>query len=127
MEPFFTYLLVCCSIPSDKYIIHWKFSTPKGNNKYFFVRNFGARNQPNLLIQGQIIVFSFLVPCCDVRDELRLKTIFGSSLLPFDLCAVHVLFILSVFIYWGKTRLPYRTIFVSFNSKTKEVTSGAPR
>jgi hypothetical protein len=44
-----------------------------------------------------LCVFTFLVPCCDVRYDFRLKTIFGSFLPP-DVCRrVDVLFTLFVF------------------------------
>ena len=65
-------------------------------------------------------VFKFLVPCCDVRYDFRVKTMLGSSLFPFVLSRVHVLFMLSVFIYvyWWPTQFPCQKIFVSFNSTT---------
>ena len=48
--------------------------------------------------------FVFCVPCCGVRYNFRIKTTFGSSLLPFVCSLVlsalmHVLFMLFVFVY----------------------------
>ena len=70
-------------------------------------------------------VFTFLIPCCEVRYDFRVKMMFDSSWLPV-LQEVHVLFMLFVFIYvyWCSTRSPYQMMFVSFNSNTR-VTSGA--
>ena len=70
-------------------------------------------------------VFAFLIPCCEVRYDFRVKMMFDLSWLPV-LQEVHVLFMLFVFIYvyWCSTRSPYQMMFVSFNSNTR-VTSGA--
>jgi hypothetical protein len=48
-----------------------------------------------------LCVVTFRVPCCDVRYDFRIKTIFGSSL-PSVVCKrahVRVLFTLFVFVY----------------------------
>jgi hypothetical protein len=39
-----------------------------------------------------LCVFTFLVPCCDVRYDFRIKTMFGSSLPPVNCRKTHVLF-----------------------------------
>jgi len=51
---------------------------------------------------------------------------FGSSLLPFVLLGVHVLFMLFVFVYlyWGPTRFPHHMMFVSFNMTGTTVGTG---
>jgi hypothetical protein len=74
-----------------------------------------------------IAFFASVVPCCDVRYDFSVKTMFSSSLLPFVLNGVHALFILFVFMYlcWCPTRFPYHTMFVSFNSNTTDASSGA--
>ena len=45
-----------------------------------------------------LVVFTFFVPCCDVRYDFHFKTMFGSSILSFDLSGVHVLYMLVVFL-----------------------------
>jgi hypothetical protein len=45
-------------------------------------------------------VFTFLGPCCIVRYDFRIKTMFSSSLQPFVFVGVHVLFMLLVGINW---------------------------
>ena len=42
--------------------------------------------------------FTFWVPCCDVRYDFRIKTMFGSSLPPVVCRRDHVLFTLFVFV-----------------------------
>jgi hypothetical protein len=44
-------------------------------------------------------VFTFIVPCCDVRSDFCIKTTFGSSLPPVVCRRAHVLFMLFVFVY----------------------------
>jgi hypothetical protein len=57
---------------------------------------------------AQFHVFKFfVVPCFDVRYDLRIKDMFGLYLLQFDLFWDHVWFMLFVFIYWCSTRFPY--------------------
>ena len=46
-----------------------------------------------------LCVFTFLVPCCDVRYDFRMKTKFGSSLPSLVCRRVHVLFTWYVFIF----------------------------
>jgi hypothetical protein len=46
-------------------------------------------------------VFTFLVSCCDVRYELRLKSMFGSSLPPVVRRRARVSFMLFVFVAYG--------------------------
>ena len=53
------------------------------------------RSDANIVIH----VFSFFVPFCDACYKFRVITMFGSSLLPFVLLGIHVLFMLFVFIY----------------------------
>ena len=45
-----------------------------------------------------LCVFKFWVPCCDVRYDLRIKTMFGSSLPPVVCRKGHALFTLFVFV-----------------------------
>jgi len=45
-----------------------------------------------------ITVCTFWVPCCDVRYDFRIKTMFGSSLPPVVCRRAHVLFTLFVFV-----------------------------
>ena len=49
-----------------------------------------------------LCVFTFLVPCCDVRYDVRIKTMFGWSLPPVVCRRAHVLITLFVFdrVYW---------------------------
>ena len=56
-----------------------------------------------------IYVFIVLVPCCDVRYDVRIKTMFGSSLPPVVCRRSHVLFMLFVFVcaQWCQIRLDY--------------------
>ena len=59
-------------------------------------------------------VFTFLVLCCDVRYNFRLKTMFGSSLQP--ICFVDSSFIFMlvacIIVYWCPTRFPYQMLFM---------------
>jgi hypothetical protein len=75
----------------------------QGNEKY--VNNHGS----NILVGSVkliflffcvvvLCVFTFWVPCCDVRYDFHIKTIFGSSLPPFVWRRAHVLFTLFVFV-----------------------------
>ena len=75
----------------------------------------------------KIHVSVFLVPCCGVRYEYHVNTMFRSSLLPFVLSGVHVLLMLFVFIYvyWCTMRFPGQMMFVSLSSHTTCVTYGA--
>jgi hypothetical protein len=43
-------------------------------------------------------VFMFWVPCCDIRYDFRIKTMFGSSLPPGVCRRAHILFTLFVFV-----------------------------
>jgi hypothetical protein len=54
-----------------------------------------------------LCVFTFLVPCCDVRYDFRRKTMFRSSLPPIVCSSAHVLFTLFVFAYvqWCPTHI----------------------
>jgi hypothetical protein len=45
-----------------------------------------------------LCVLTFWVPCCDVRYDFRINSIFGSSLSPVVCRRVHVLFTLFVFV-----------------------------
>jgi hypothetical protein len=49
-----------------------------------------------------LCVFTFWVPCCDVRYDFRIKAMFGSSLPPVICRMAHVLFMSFVFVcvYW---------------------------
>jgi type IV secretory pathway TrbL component len=48
-----------------------------------------------------LCIFTFLVPCCDVRYEFRIKTMFGSSLCPVVCRRAHVLLcFVYVYVYW---------------------------
>lgn len=72
--------------------------------------------------------FAFFVPYCEVRFNFRVKTMFGYSLPPFVLYGVYVL---SVFICIYLSILvlnvtsPTQKMFLSFNSYTTGVSSGA--
>ena len=46
-----------------------------------------------------LYVFTFLVPCCDVFYDFRIKTMFGSSFLRVVCRGAHVLFMLFVFVW----------------------------
>ena len=72
-------------------------------------------------------VFKLLVPCCDVRCDCRVKTMFGSPSLPYDLAGVHVLSMLyvSIYIYWFLTRFQCQMMFASFKTNTTGVTRGS--
>ena len=73
-------------------------------------------------------VFMFFVPCCDVRYDFRVNTMFDSCVLtPICFVGGSVLFMSIVFIYvfWCATRLPNKMMFVSFNSSTTGATCGA--
>jgi hypothetical protein len=52
-----------------------------------------------LVVYVVICVFTFLVPCCDVPYDFRIKTKFCSSLPPVVRRMAHVLFVLYVFTY----------------------------
>jgi len=46
------------------------------------------KQEPNRIITYNVVkiyFFTFLVPCCDVRYDFRVKTMFDSPLLPFVL------------------------------------------
>ena len=51
------------------------------------------KNRPCFVL---VCVFTYIVPCCDVRYDFHIKTIFGSSLLPVICRMDHVLFTLFV-------------------------------
>ena len=51
-----------------------------------------------------LCVFRFWVPCCDVRYNFHIKTMFGSSLPPVVCSKAHVLFVF-VYIYWCPTQV----------------------
>jgi len=61
-------------------------------------------------------VLTFLVHCCDVRYDFRIKTMFGSSLPPVVCRRADVLFMLFVFlcVCWFPTRLDYMSNMVGF-------------
>ena len=53
---------------------------------------FGRVGVDHLFSGFVLSYYAFLVPCCNVRYDIRMKTMFGSSL-PFVVCSrVHVLF-----------------------------------
>ena len=60
------------------------------------------------------ILFTFWVPCCDVRYDFRIKTMFGSSLTAVICRRVHVLFTLFVFVcvQWCLTHIVLCSNFV---------------
>ena len=60
-----------------------------------------------LLIPPSNKFFKFWVPCCDVRYEFRITTMFASSLPAFVCSRDHVLFTLYVFVrvYWCPTHI----------------------
>ena len=53
-----------------------------------------------------LYVSTFLVPCCDVFHDFRIKTMFGSSFLRVVCREAHVLIMLFVFVFaqWYQTR-----------------------
>ena len=69
-------------------------------------------------------VFTFLVPCCDVCYDFRVKTMFDSSYLPVCFVRGSFIFMLFVFMFenWCPTGFPYQMMSVSFNSNTTGVT-----
>ena len=81
-----------------------------------------------MFMSSNYMSLRFFVPCCDVSYDCRLLSpFFGSSLTPFILQKVDILFMLFVFIYvyWCPTRFLYQMMFVSFNSNTTSVTCRA--
>jgi len=60
-----------------------------------------------------LCVFTFWVPCCDVRYDFRIKTMFGSSLPPVVCRRTHVLFTLFVFacVWWCPTHIVLCVLF----------------
>jgi len=67
------------------------------------------------------------VPCCDIRYDFRVKTMFDSCFLtPISFVEGSVLFMSIVFVYvfWCPTRLLYQMMFVSCNSSTMGATCG---
>ena len=79
-----------------------------------------------LLNVVKLHVFTFLVPCCYVRYDFRVKSMFSSSQLPFVILGIYVLitFFVFIYLYWCLTRCSCQMMFVSFNSNTTGVTSG---
>jgi hypothetical protein len=62
----------------------------------------------------QLCVFTFSVPCCEVRYDFRIKTMIGSSLRAIVCRRAHVLFMLFVFvcIKWWPTHIVLCFCFV---------------
>jgi len=54
------------------------------------------QNKKNRTCFALVCVFTYIVPCCDVRYDFHIKTMFGSSLLPVICRMDHVLFTLFV-------------------------------
>jgi len=61
-----------------------------------------------------LCVFTLWVPCCDVRSDFRIKTMFGSFLPPVVCRMAHVLFTLFVFVClkWCPTHIVLCFCFV---------------
>jgi hypothetical protein len=66
------------------------------------------------LLQMELYVFTFWVPCCDVRYDFCIKTMFGSSLPPVVCRRPHVLFTLFMFVWvqWCPTHVVLCFCFV---------------
>ena len=67
-----------------------------------------------------VYVFTISVPCCGVRYDVCIKTMFGLCLPPVVWRKVHVLFMLFVFVcvWWCQIRLDYMSnIAVSYKRK----------
>ena len=64
----------------------------------------------------RIMCLMFCIPCCDVGNDFRIKTMFGSSLRPVVCRRDHVLFTLFVFVcmWWCPTRAVLCLCFVFF-------------
>ena len=69
-------------------------------------------------------VFTFVVPCCDVRYNFHVKKMLYSYCLPFVLLRIHVLFV-CIYANWCPTRFTYQMMFVSYNSNMMGVTNEA--
>ena len=54
-----------------------------------------------------LCVFAFWVPCCDVHHDIRMKSTFSSSLLPFICRRTHVFFtwLVDVWAWWCPTHI----------------------
>jgi hypothetical protein len=76
-----------------------------------------------------LYVFTFLVPCCDVFYDFRIKTMFGSSFLRVVCRGAHVLFMLFVFVWYSGVQhfvllyvstflVPCCDVFYDFRIKT---------
>ena len=81
-----------------------------------------------MFMSSNYMYLSFFVPCCDISYDCHLLSpFFGSSLTPFILQKVDILFMLFVciYVYWCPTRFLYQMMFVSFNSNTTGVTCRA--
>ena len=59
-----------------------------------------------------LCVSTFWVPCCHVRYDFRIKTMFGSSLRPVVCRKAHVLFTLFVFVYAIVVSNTYYVVFL---------------
>lgn len=65
---------------------------------------------------------TLLVPSCDGNYDLRIRSTFGSSLLPFVFQGMHVSFVICIFLY----KLVFNKISISFDvSVVKQYTMGA--
>ena len=80
------------------------------------------KQEPNRIITCNVVklyFFTFLVPCCDVRYDFRVKTMFDWPLLPFVMKEAHVLcmfFCVFIYVHWCPPCFPYQMMFVSLNS-----------
>jgi hypothetical protein len=70
-----------------------------------------------------LYVFTSLVLCCDVRYDFLIKTMFGTSFLPFVCRRAHVLFILFVFVcvYGGVKHVLTLWATLRVSCKTQEL------
>jgi len=68
-------------------------------------------------------VFTFVVPCCDVRYNFRVKEDVIFVLTP--LCFVGDSCFICFYVRWCPTRYTYKMMFVSSNSNMTGATSGA--
>ena len=65
-----------------------------------------SSTKPNIQSVVVLCVFTFWVPCCDVRYDIRIKTMFGSYLPPVVCRRAHDSFTLFVFAYAECTWCP---------------------
>jgi hypothetical protein len=58
-----------------------------------------------------LCVFAFAFPCCDVRCDIRIKTMFGTSLPPVACIRAYVIIMLCLFPHSGVNHLVLLCVF----------------